>query len=951
VDGDKPDQWEISFDGERLEVADPADFSLPPHDRSATHLLEAAAQFGRSVARTELVVGGPASDAMSSELTALVFDVSEGKPPTAEEMRGWFSWEGKSLEVAAMEKGGADIIAVHEATPRAWGSLVKLRRQILESGDRNPLKKKLSSGLNHDDLLRVVLPVGKGAPGRVTKFHMSEDFARIEYGATTSGVGLQTIAEARAYGFLASFPYPPEGPLSAEAPRQTADAVAVAAQVAAAANRARAVVLIREPGTMDHSEFDPDTVRGYLDRLQVPLFVWSVGRAAEDATWGESETFASQEKFMRVTLALREAIDRQVVIWVRGRYLAHEIDLSSTANERLRRVTSTPGSLAVDPSDLDFQPWIAEEVIDDPAEDTAFSNVNALEGGTEPSATADTFAESVEVRLVNVEAVVDDRSGAPVYDLDAAVFELLADQEPVEIRYFDAPSAPGEAGVERSPDGTASAQSPAASTSGGLTETPANLVVFLDLGGMDDRARKQIAKTLSNTLAGESGLETGYRTMLVTYDRGMKIETPLTAEPLALREILARIESGDVGRSVFRNVRAETFREIARVRAGISAGRPNGAGGRAAFRERDMLVAQLSALRQELSQEVRETVRALRSLTSGLGGVDGRRILVYVGSGLELTPGRELFEEAERTLGLVGENLARLRVEAQGATAQGDFDALLEDAMANDVTLFTLVPPVRRVADDVEATSAASVGFAGRGTGARQEIAKDAACLLSTETGGTCQVGAAEPALLLEQARTDLSATYNLAFEPAHAPDGQFHEIEVRLLTDSPAVPDGATVRHRRGFTDALPGARARDRLTAALVFGQESNPLDVRIEFADPTPTGNGELQLVPVELRIPVERLGVLPLENGTRFGADARLLVVTRDAEGRTTSIQEFPVTFQFDREKLENTDLQYAHKVHLTLSPGEHDVAIGLWDSIGNAGSFVVGRVPGGVVAAQ
>lgn len=273
-----------------------------------------------------------------SDLTTLVFELQGRNPPAPSEMEGWLRKDGKALEVVAVERGGADIVVVQEATLRLWGDLLKVRRGVLESGDRNALKERLSSGLNYRDRLRVMLPVGETQAGGVAKFHISADFSEIDYGPTTSGSVRRSVAGARAYGVLATFPYPPESSLRADTPRRTADAVAIAALEASGANRARAVVLVREAGTRDHSQHDPDAVRRYLDRLQVPLAIWFGGSSRDDGLWGQALKVSTPERFLRAVRNLREVLDSQVVVRVRGRHLVQQVELSSSARELLRPV-------------------------------------------------------------------------------------------------------------------------------------------------------------------------------------------------------------------------------------------------------------------------------------------------------------------------------------------------------------------------------------------------------------------------------------------------------------------------------------------------------------------------------------------------------------------------------------------------------------------------------------
>ena len=94
-------------------------------------------------------------------------------------------------------------------------------------------------------------------------------------------------------------------------------------------------------------------------------------------------------------------------------------------------------------------------------------------------------------------------------------------------------------------------------------------------------------------------------------------------------------------------------------------------------------------------------------------------------------------------------------------------------------------------------------------------------------------------------------------------------------------------------------------------------------------------------MDITVPVNRLGLLPVEqNPEQLAADARLLVATRHQSGAVTGVQEYPITFQVPAERLKHPQpLAYAHKVHLMLAPGEHTVAIGLWDDVSSLGSFL------------
>jgi len=942
VDGDAPTDWQISLDGRPFDVEDPASFTLPAHDASTPHVLEAVLLFGRHQIRTELAFGAQLSGTSSTELTALVYDLAGGSLPKPGEMKGWFSSQGEELEVAAVERPGADVLLVQESSPDLWNRLVKLRREHLKSSNRSPVRARAAAGLKHDDGLRVILPLSEAPEGAASDFFISTDFSELDQGPTSTGVGRKVISGPRAEGILASLPYPPEGPIRGDAPWRTADAVAVAAQVASAKDRARAVVLIKHSGVDDRSYHFPERVRRYLHRLQVPLIVWTTDPREEQGPWGELHDISTDDKFLRAALGLRATLDRQIVVWVSGRHLPHEVTLSTRAEERLRPATeSAPQDLSQFEESDEFAPWIADNDRSIPvgAEEAQVPSAAASEAieiadEVDPTEleTAESFVGSIDVRLVEVEVTVTGPQGLSVHGLRADDFELFEDGEPVPIHHFVAPKT-----IE-----TGDASPTVAPAAGRVP----SLIIFLETGSLNLPTRKRLAASLREALAAEglSAPETGFRTMLATYDRSLEIQTPLSEEPKTLRETLHRIESGELAQTAGPDERSRIVNEIVRVQRELQQSEPGGPRERQAEADRQALLAEMVAVGKESAHSIRGTLDALRHLTASLGGVEGRKILLYVGDGLEITPARELFDEAEISLELTPNEIARLQSEARGLDLQSDFDALFADANARGVTIHTLAPRNRGGADVVERAAAGTAGLSGRVTGTRQELVKSATCLLSIETGGLCQAGGTDPGRLLVQTRDDLNGSYTLAFAPDHKADGEYRRLEVRLASGSGAT--GSLLRHREGYTDIAPADRVRDRLAAALLFGDEDNEIGVTLETSTAIATGTKGLQMIPLDVRIPVAKLGVLPLEGGDRFGVKARILVATRDESGATTATQEFPITFQVDREQLESsTELIYSHKIHLTLSGGDHRVAIGMWDEIGQTGAFLSRSIEG------
>ena len=931
ADGTAPDAWEIRFDGKVLEVEDPAAFELPDYEPDDLHFLQAELQFGRSTAHTERIVGGQAGDVVNTGLTAFVVALDQGKPPSIETMEGWLTKDGEPLEVVSIERGGSDIVVVQEATPRLWSQLRKVRREALKVSNRSFITDRLTTGLNRDDQLRVMLPVGQRVEtAAMEQFHISFDFAAIKQAPSSHGVVQAVVAGPTARGLLATFPYPPEGALREDAPRRVADAVAVAAQAVSAARRTRAVVLVKGAGTEDLSQHSRAVVRRYLERLQVPLVVWSPEPSGPDTRdaddWGAVQEIATARQLQRAVIHLREVLDRQWVIWVKGRHLPHQIQLSPVAQQRFSKVGAdgVPLPDRVEPTDL--EPWIADHELPETeaANDQPTPEMNVAVADPSPEPELTTIAESVDVRLVNVQAVVSDSEGRRIRDLTSDDFEVYVDGQPVDISHF-VPPAPGvapESGRDHEPGSpVVDATEPSA----------ARLVIFFDGLNLDLRSRSRLAASLREVI----GEAPSVQTMIVTYDRSLKVALPLTTDLQALTDVLSQIENGELMQPAGRDVRAELANEMPDVEdALLSANDPLAI--RIAESERDALLARLRAASVALAADMRATLDAMGQLVAGLGGIEGQKILLYVGDGYEMSPAQELYEEAADTLQLNPLEMATLRSEGASLRLHGSFEAMVEHANANGVTFYNLTPNNRGSFDVVRRsrTSSTKIGSLGRLPSQRQELVKEAACMLASESGGLCQVGGSEPGRLLEQTLDDLSSSYVLAFTPEHPADDTFHTLKIKVRRPE------LKVRHRRGYTDRQEKNRLHDRLVAALYFDANEDQLGMTIGVGESRPADGDKPTMVPLDVRVPVERLGLLPLEQGTKLGANARLLVTTRHSSGTVTGVQEFPIAFQVTGERLQTQPpLVYSHKVHLMLEPGDTTVAIGLWDDIANIGSVL------------
>ncbi len=312
----EPESVSAEVDGTTVNVREDGSLSLVDFSSDEVHVLTVAVEFSREVIlRKELVFGTGFSGELNFDLTAVPIVLDPGLPlPEESGFADVFFKNEMSLETVALEKGPGRLVVVRDQAVEEFLERFERKRKNYRRRHREEFENGPPDSLGDDISLRVMAPVtvqpeGDGRPALL--FPISAD-------VNTGRKGLLKIVRASRY------------PKRAFGLRRFADAVAVAGMRAATGNRRRAVLLILGPNTTDASMHSVSSVRGYLESLRVPLHVWQLGRNLEadaDMTWGAPDRIVSYGDFISATRRLKEELERQAVIWLRGSHLPQEVKL------------------------------------------------------------------------------------------------------------------------------------------------------------------------------------------------------------------------------------------------------------------------------------------------------------------------------------------------------------------------------------------------------------------------------------------------------------------------------------------------------------------------------------------------------------------------------------------------------------------------------------------------
>ncbi|HEX9667964.1 MAG TPA: hypothetical protein VGC93_00650 [Thermoanaerobaculia bacterium] len=314
VGGAQPLQVRATLDEQPLPAGDPAVVTLPPFAAESPHLLRVEAEFpdGYS-ARRDLVFGGVLAEELTFELTHVPV-LLEGKRLASEIV---VLGGGERLAPIAVEEGEADLVVVLD--PSAREELGALAREVARMGTMHPGARGLLAKVDGRFVaplpagtgLRVMWPVARRTARQALRWQV---FAHTQELPAREGGLLWHLLRLG-------------DPTRKGAPALT-DAVAVAGLAAAQNTRRRAVLLILGPAPQDMSLYAAAAVRRYLERLRVPLHVWTIGKGDAPAAWGEVERVRNLAGFERAMRRLSELLERQRIVWVAGAHLPQSLALA-----------------------------------------------------------------------------------------------------------------------------------------------------------------------------------------------------------------------------------------------------------------------------------------------------------------------------------------------------------------------------------------------------------------------------------------------------------------------------------------------------------------------------------------------------------------------------------------------------------------------------------------------
>jgi VWFA-related protein len=538
---------------------------------------------------------------------------------------------------------------------------------------------------------------------------------------------------------------------------------------------------------------------------------------------------------------------------------------------------------------------------------------------------ADTpYIETFEVRLHNLDVIVTDAKGKPVHGLtkdDFVVVENGAKQHVTNFAVYDE-----QAGVASSPAVPAPTTEAGPEASVVSAPPPRHFVFFIDDMGLQKMARQRLFKNLKGFI---DAMREGDVAAVIRPTAQNKIVQGFTGDRAALEKSLE---------SIIENSKESYMgsrEEIAHLRWALrNADTP------------DLRFLAKLEYADAAARRVEHRLGQLRALTSSLGDLPGKKVVILVSMGLSAKPGMEAWNVSEH---LRATSVMEDGVVADAMDVVGDPNSdrpiihnleeaiaeIARGAAATGVTIYALEPDVPLT---LAVRGAASVPGAMMRSGQSRsdprielqptfendllQNAETTLASLTEKTGGRWFRGLSNIDDVFRQVNEDVSFYYSLAYRATGDPD------KARRVNVSIRNRPELRVRTRSEVLDKSTNREMTDLVVASLLYPRTVNELGIGVTAGKPQKERG--LFTIPLDVVIPLKNLTFLPIDGG-KYVANFDLHYAAAGEQRDFGTGGKRELRIELTPEQYANVrDTSYRYKTGIQVSPGRARIAIGVLD---------------------
>lgn len=532
------------------------------------------------------------------------------------------------------------------------------------------------------------------------------------------------------------------------------------------------------------------------------------------------------------------------------------------------------------------------------------------------------FVDEIELTVVNIDVFVTEKDGRAITDLEKDDFLVFQDGQKRQLSHF---ALYTEEVISRIVQSQADALGTVPTPVAEAAETepfttlrpdikPVFIVLFIDNENLRPMDRNRVLGQLRGFL--KEVMYPHVQVMVVTYQRSLKVELPFTNNSKEVTDALRAVRGMNATRGTQDTERKKILRDFANLQQ---------QGTKGTERDRMEFEDRIRSYADVIENELGFAINAVREITATLSGLNGRKYLFHISSGLPMVPAKDLLYQ----LGTVFQQSSTLALEAR-LNQRRHFQNLASAANSQGVTFYTI---------DASGMGGAGDSISAEYAGATDPIAaglyvinnQEPLQYIAERTGGRAILSVNDITSGMEQFRQDLFSYYSLGYSISGSGTDRIHRLEVQL----PSHP-GYKLNYRRSFVEKSLESKTQDRVTSGLTFDLDDNPMAVSVDTGAATPA-TGDRSILPFEIGFPLDSIALVP--EGEEYVGRVVVFIAVRDEKGRQSDMQ------RRDHEvRIPLSDLEAHHKdryvieLPLLMRSGSFRIVVGVMDRLTRQTSY-------------
>ncbi len=533
------------------------------------------------------------------------------------------------------------------------------------------------------------------------------------------------------------------------------------------------------------------------------------------------------------------------------------------------------------------------------------------------------FKEEVQVTVVNVPVYVTDKQGNPVTDLTAEDFRILQDGQERPLSHFqlytkesvrDHYQEPAPPTVLTRPTAHEVASVPPAGI------RPSFMTIYVDHENLRPLDRNRVLNQLTSFV--RDNCRPPVQMMVASYNRSLVINQEFTSDADLIVRTLRGMLRTTGGRTSRDDDRKEIFESMARARQNAQSSVSTGAGmGQDDYRT---VLGQVDSFAEEEVNSLQFTIGSLREMIGMIGGLPGKKSILYISNGLPMSPGLGMYYGMANTYGDTS-----LITQASRFNEYRLFDSLVAQANAQGVTFYTIG------AGGLEVVGMSTAQYATPQDTVAATMDHDnylnSIRHMAEGTGGVAIVNTNDIEEAMQRVAHDFYTYYSLGYTLHMTGSDRVHKVEVEI----PGHPE-YRLRYRQRFVEKSLPSRVQERVLTGLMFRLDENPMQIACETGPPAAASETRW-MVPFEVSFPLDSVALFP--QGDDYVGNITIFIAARDQKGQQSDVvrQEHEVRIPAARYQ-EARGERFTVATNLLMEKGTYRVAVGVLDAVTRQASY-------------